>query len=219
VSGKYLTYTNQGKNEYWRYSQTILVGLAAAIVAARLVSIVLAVFELMPADIALQLNWPKDPWLFFGAIAVLFAFVCGGIAGAAKLIQHKCPLDIIGCWRLSLYRWGLALWIMVQALLAAITFAIAPSGFTGGSHMVPAGGLGVMRDFDSDLHRRVCLSWIAHARNFARAASSASHGLCQRPCLRRDASVDRPATRHQRSLVRHYLRISGDPHGWHRAHL
>ncbi len=137
MSAEYLTHANQGKNEWWRYSLTILVGLAAAIVAGSLVSIGLAVIKLLPADIALQHNRPTDPWLFFGAIAVLFAFVCGGIAGAAKLIQRKRLRDIIGCWRWSLYGSGLAVSIVIQTLLAAIDFAIAPSGFTAGNHMAP----------------------------------------------------------------------------------
>ena len=135
VSQDYFTYANRGRNAWQRYLATISVGLVFAVVAASLVSILLAVSKLLPADVVQQFGQPSDPWLFFGTIAVLFAFICGGIAGAARLIQHKSPLDIIGCWRWSQFGCGLAVWISVQFLLAAIDFAIAPSGFHRGNHL------------------------------------------------------------------------------------
>lgn len=144
VSQGYLTHANRGRNAWPRYLATISVGLLFAVVAASLFSILLAVSKLLPADVAQQLRQPSDPWLFFGAIAVLFTLICGGIAGAARLIQHKRPSDIIGCWRWSQFGWGLAVWIPVQILLAVIDFAIAPSGFHRGNHLSPALALWVL---------------------------------------------------------------------------
>jgi membrane protease YdiL (CAAX protease family) len=137
VLESYFICANRGKNAWWRYVLTLLLGLIAATAAATFISIVLALSRLLPADIALQLNRPSNPWLFFGAIAVMFALVCGGIAGAAKLIQGKSPRDIMGYWRWSLFGWGLAVWLIVQSLLAGIDFAIAPDGFHLGGHIVP----------------------------------------------------------------------------------
>jgi membrane protease YdiL (CAAX protease family) len=137
ISQNYFISANQGKNAWWRYLLTLLLGLAVATMAATLASLVLALSRLLPADLARQFNHPSDPWLFFGAIGVMFALVCGGIAGAAKLIQHKSPKDIMGRWRWSLFGWGLVVWIIVQSLLTAIDFAIAPNGFRAGGHIVP----------------------------------------------------------------------------------
>jgi membrane protease YdiL (CAAX protease family) len=137
VAEKYLFQASQGSNAWWRYLLSILLGLAAATAAAILISILLAVFKLLPADIARQLNRPSDPWLFFGTVGVLFALVCCGIAAAARLIQHKRPGNIIGCWQWSLFGWGLAVWIVVQSVLAVIDFAIAPCGFYRGGNLAP----------------------------------------------------------------------------------
>ena len=134
VSEQYLLYASRGRNRWWLYFATIAVGLAGGTFAATLICILLALFKILPADIALQISQPSDPPLFFGAIAGMFAFVLFGIAGAAWLIQKKRPQDIIGSWRWSLFGWGLAAWLVVQCVLAAIDFAIVPSGFhRGGS--------------------------------------------------------------------------------------
>jgi uncharacterized protein len=137
VPERYFTYANRGRNAWWRYLLTIFLGLAGAIAAATLLSIALALLRLLPVDLALQLNRPSDPWLFFGTIAILFAFLCGGIAVAAAPIQQKLPRDIIGCWRWSLFGGGLILWIVVQSVLTAVDYALAPSGFHRGGNIAP----------------------------------------------------------------------------------
>jgi len=144
VSQDYFTYANRGRNAWQRYLATIALGFIFAVVAASLLSILLALSKLLPPDAAQQLGQPSDPWLFFGMVAVLFAFICGGIAGAARLIQDKTLWDIIGCWRWSRFGWGLAVWALVQFLLAAIDFAVAPSGFHRGDHLSPALALWVL---------------------------------------------------------------------------
>jgi membrane protease YdiL (CAAX protease family) len=141
---KYFIQASRGNNAWWRYLLSILLGLVAATAAAILISILLALFKLLPADIARQINRPSDPWLFFGVIGVSFALVACGIAAAARLIQHKRPADIIGCWRWSLFGWGLAVWTAVQCVLAATDFAIAPGGFYRGGHLVPMLALWVL---------------------------------------------------------------------------
>jgi membrane protease YdiL (CAAX protease family) len=138
VSERYFTYANRGRNQWWLYLATIAVGLSGGTFAATLISILLALFKLLPADIALQISRPSDPLLFFGAIAVMFACFLFGIAGAAALIQKKRPKDIIGCWRWSLFVWGLTAWLIVQSVLAAIDFAIVPSGFHRGGDLAPS---------------------------------------------------------------------------------
>ena len=123
VSEQYLINARRGRNQWWLYLATIAVGLAGGTFAATVICILLALFKLLPANIALQISQPSDPSLFFGAIAGMFACVLFGLAGAAAIIQKKRPQDIIGSWRWSLFGWGLAAWLVVQCVLAAIDFA------------------------------------------------------------------------------------------------
>jgi len=131
----YLSYAERGRTQWWRYLLSIVAGLLLAILALALLSVVLSLLHLMPPDLAQQMQSPSDPWIFFGAVAIIFAMLCGGLAAAARLIQSKRPGDIIGAWRWDLFGWGLAIWLVVQAVLAMIDFALAPAGFsfTGGA--------------------------------------------------------------------------------------
>lgn len=126
----FLSYASRGRTSWWQYLLTVVVGLLLAIAAMALISTAFAVLRLLPPDLAQQLQSPTNPWIFFAAIAITFAAMGGGLAAAAALIQRKTPADIIGAWRWRLFLYGFMLWLLVQAVLAGIDFALAPSGFS-----------------------------------------------------------------------------------------
>ena len=126
----YFSYAARGRTVWWLYILTVVVGLAFAILALALLSILLRLSRLLPHDLAQQLQSPTDPWMFFSVVAIAFAALGGGLAAAAALIQCKRPGDIIGAWRWRLFVGGLLVWLAVQVILSGIDFALAPSGFS-----------------------------------------------------------------------------------------
>jgi membrane protease YdiL (CAAX protease family) len=134
----YLSYATRGRTAWWRYLLTLAVGLLITVAALALFGVVLAVLNLLPRDLAQQMQNPGDPRIFFTAIALVFAALGGGLAVAAALIQRKHPGDIIGAWRWRLFLWGVLIWLAVQTVLAGVDFAIAPSGFSWSGRIAPA---------------------------------------------------------------------------------
>jgi len=126
----YLSYAARGRTVWWLYVLTVVVGLAFAILALLLLSMLLALSPILPHDLAQQLQSPTNPWTFFFAIAIAFAASGGGLAAAAALIQRKRPGDIIGAWHWRLFMGGLLAWLAVQVILSGIDFVLAPSGFS-----------------------------------------------------------------------------------------
>src|SRR5258708_14629716 len=97
----------------------------------------LAILRLLPKDFAHQLQSPTDPWIFFAAIAIMFASLAGGLAASAALFQRKSPADIIGKWRWPLFAWGAAVGLAIQVILSGIDYIIAPSRFSLACHVTP----------------------------------------------------------------------------------
>ena len=133
----YLSYAERGRTAWWRYLLTLIAGLILAVLALALLSAGLAFLRLPPRDLALQMQNPTDPRIFFAAIATVFAALGIGLAAAAALIQRKRPADIIGAWHWRLALGGLLLWLAVQVVLSGIDFALAPSGFSWTGHATP----------------------------------------------------------------------------------
>jgi len=133
----FITYAERGRTAWWRYLLTAMLGLLFAMVALALLGVVLAALHLLPPDLAQQMQASGDPWIFFTAVAVIFAILGAGIAAAALLVQRKYPGDIIGAWRWRQFLWGLLIWLAVQLILAGVDFAIAPSGFSFAGHAPP----------------------------------------------------------------------------------
>ena len=126
----FLSYALRGRTSWWRYLLTVVVGLLLAIVTVAAISTAFAVLRLLPRDLAQQLQSPTNPWIFFAAVALVFAAMSCGLAAAAAVIQRKTPGDIIGAWRWRLFLYGFLIWFLVQAILAGIDVALAPSGFS-----------------------------------------------------------------------------------------
>ena len=114
----YISYAERGRTQWWRYPLTLAAGLLFAVVVLALFGVALAVLRLLPPDLAQQMQSSDNPWIFFSAIAVVFAALGAGLAAAAALIQRKYPGDIIGAWRWRLFLSGLLMWLVVQMILA-----------------------------------------------------------------------------------------------------
>lgn len=140
----YLSYAARGRTNWWRYPLTLVAGLVLTTVALALLMGLTAIFRVMPQNLALELQSPTNPWIFFAAIAIVFASLGGGLAAAAALIQRKSPGDIIGQWRWPLFLWGMGIWLVVQIVLSGVDFALAPSGFSLGGHGAPLLALWVL---------------------------------------------------------------------------
>lgn len=126
----YLFYARQGRTQWWRYPLTIVAALMLATLITAVSMLLLSFLGLPPQRFAQQLAKPSDAGIFFAGLGLLFASLCAGWALAAFLIQRKRPGEIIGQWQWSLFCAGAALWLVVQSILAAIDFAIAPGGFS-----------------------------------------------------------------------------------------
>ena len=133
----YLSYAARGRISWWRYLLVIVCAPLLAMAAMALLSIALAALHWLPRDLARQIQSPSDPWIFFGAVAVIFAALSSGLAAGAALIQRKSPGDIIGIWRWRLFLWGLAIWLAVQVILAGLDFILSPSGFSFSGRAAP----------------------------------------------------------------------------------
>lgn len=126
----FLSYAARGRNAWWRYVLTGVLGLALA----TLIVVVLAValgfawgFERLGAW-ALSIT-PAAPVSFFGLIGLQFAAMLAAFAGVARWLQKKTLKDI--CGRLSLREIGLgaATWGGLLAATLLINAAISPESF------------------------------------------------------------------------------------------
>ena len=133
----YLSYAERGRTAWWRYLLTLVAGLMLAVLALALLSAGLAFLRLPPRDLALQMQNPTDPRIFFAAIATVFAALGIGLAAAAALVFETALLRGIGAWHWRLALGGLLLWLAVQVVLSGIDFALAPSGFSWTGHATP----------------------------------------------------------------------------------
>jgi len=125
----YLAYASRGKNAWWRY--LLCLALACLLTVLILVSImvVLMLANLLPPDLATQVQRDEKVTPFFAGIAVSFGFLTIGLAIAMAVVHRKRPADVIGQWRWQLFAWGFGIWLIVQTVLALIDFLIAPQGF------------------------------------------------------------------------------------------
>jgi membrane protease YdiL (CAAX protease family) len=125
----YFEFAARGRNAWWRYLLSPLVGLLLAGLILLVLGVGLTLMRLMPPNIATQILQPKYATVFFLGTAVTFAAFAAGLAIAAFFLHRKRPLDIIGQWRWDFFAWGLGIWLVVQTALTLIDVLIAPRGF------------------------------------------------------------------------------------------
>ena len=126
----YLEYAARGKNAWWRYLLTPVLGLLLTGATGTALALALTLAHLMPPDIAVQMQQPKFIGPFYLGIALCFGLLTVCFAFTAWLIQGKRPADIIGQWRTKFFVQGLVIWLCVQTALALVDFAIAPGSFS-----------------------------------------------------------------------------------------
>jgi membrane protease YdiL (CAAX protease family) len=126
----YWAFASRGKNAWWRYLICTVLACVLAVLILMVVGIALTLTHLLPSDFAAQMQHPQDVAPFFLGLAGTFGGLTMGLMLAAVLIHRKRPADIIGQWRWGYFAWGFGIWLVVQLLLSAIDFLIAPKGFT-----------------------------------------------------------------------------------------
>ena len=126
----YLAYASRGRNDWWRYLLTPILGFLLTALVLIVLTLVLMFAHLLPPDFATQMQQPKNIVPFDLGIAACFGLLTVCFAIAAFLVQRKRPSDIIGQWRSKLFVQGLVIWTGVQAILALVDYVIAPGGFS-----------------------------------------------------------------------------------------
>ena len=126
---EFLAYASRGRNAWWRYGLSLVVGFVLTCIGLMLLTLALTFLHLLPPGIAAQLQQPQHPEIFFPGIAVVFAGLTAGLMAAIAIFQNKRPGDVIGRWRWPLYFWGLGVWLVVQCVLTLADLLIAPHGF------------------------------------------------------------------------------------------
>ena len=126
----YLAYAARGRNDWWRYLLTPILGFLLTALVLIVLTLALMFAHLLPPDFAAQMRQPKNIVPFYLGIAACFGLLTLCFAAAAFLVQRKRPSDIIGQWRSKLFVQGLVIWTGVQAILALVDYVIAPGGFS-----------------------------------------------------------------------------------------
>lgn len=125
----YLDYARRGRTAWWRYPVTlVLAGAVASLLGVAIVTALLLA-RLAPSDIALELQRPTHPFIFFTAIGASFAVIVAGLALAARLVQRKTVADIAGRWSWKLFAAGAVVWAGCLTLATFADLLIDHGGF------------------------------------------------------------------------------------------
>jgi membrane protease YdiL (CAAX protease family) len=125
----FIEFAARGKNAWWRYVASLVAGGLATVALFTAATLLLSLLHIIPRDFAAQFTRPRDPRVFFGGVAMVFAAFLAGSAGAIAVVQRKRIGDVIGRWRWSAFFRGVVVWSIVQAAITLIDFEIAPGGF------------------------------------------------------------------------------------------
>ena len=127
---EFLEFASAGKNSWWRYARAAVAAIVFAIIALVLVFLPLTMLHLLPPDVAVEMQHPKDAPIFFLGTAATFGALLAGLIVSIAIVQRKRPSDVIGRWRWRQFFFGLSIWTIVQCILTGIDFLIAPRGFS-----------------------------------------------------------------------------------------
>jgi membrane protease YdiL (CAAX protease family) len=126
--GELLDYAGRGRNSWWRYLIAITLALVIAVVVGVIALVTLMVLRLSPPDLSRQISDPTRPTVFFATIGMSFAAVLLGLTLAARWVQGKHFVDIVGGWRWRLFAVGAATWLALQIAAGLFDSALAPTG-------------------------------------------------------------------------------------------
>src|SRR5438874_1102072 len=90
----YLEFAARGRNGWWRYPLCLVVACVLAGLILLVLGVALALIRQLPADIATQIQQPKDTIPFFLGIAVSFAACTVGLALSAMLVHRNHPREL-----------------------------------------------------------------------------------------------------------------------------
>jgi membrane protease YdiL (CAAX protease family) len=125
----YLEYARRGRTAWWRWLLTIVLAVAAGLALDVAIGVTLTVMHLMPADMAVELQRPTHPVVFFTAAGLSFGTILAALVLAARLLQGKTAGDIIGAWRWSRFATGFGVWAACLVVMTLADVLIHPSGF------------------------------------------------------------------------------------------
>jgi membrane protease YdiL (CAAX protease family) len=129
LTTEFASYAARGRNAGWRYLATTVLALGLAIALGVAVLLPLQLAGVLPPDLTVQIQHPREPVVFFSATGVIFGCLLGGFVLAARWVQAKRFGDIVGAWRWSLFARGALVWGLVLVLSVAVDALFDPSGF------------------------------------------------------------------------------------------
>jgi len=124
-----LNYARRGRTAWWLYPLTVGSALVVWLALMAVAATMLVLTHRLPPDYAQQLTHPSRPAVFLGANGVMFAGLLAGFWLAARLVQKKRFMDIVGAWSWRLFGLGAAAWTAAVIAMTLLDLAIAPSGF------------------------------------------------------------------------------------------
>lgn len=129
-AGVFETFAACGKTAWWRYLLAFATGFCLWFVGLVAITIANLRFGWLPKDVTAELTSPAHPVGFYLANGVLFALLTGALALAARWIQKKRFMDVVGLWRWRLFGAGAAIWTAVLILGTLADYLLQPHGFS-----------------------------------------------------------------------------------------
>ncbi len=140
---EFLELASRGRNAWWRYALSCAAAIVLATLVLMLASFGLMALHLLSRDIVAGLQHPTNAPIFFLGTAATFVALLTGLTASIAWLQRKRPSDVIGRWRWPLFLWGFGLWAVVQCVVTATDFLIAPRGFS----LIASGGTAALAVF------------------------------------------------------------------------
>ena len=126
---KFLEFARRGRNDWWRYIATPVVGVGAWLVLVTGGTLAAMFGHILSPNFAGEASDPSHPVVFYTFTGLIFAGFAIAFAAAARLIQGKRFTDLVGEWRWGDIATGAGFWLVVCIAGAAIDYAIRPSAF------------------------------------------------------------------------------------------
>jgi membrane protease YdiL (CAAX protease family) len=125
----YLDYARRGQNAWWRYLLTLVLAVVIWLVMDVLLFLGLSLSHLAAPELAADLATPTHPVIFFIGTGVLFALLVAALVIAARLLQHKRFIDVIGQWRWERFAAGVGIWAICLIASTLVDLVARPAGF------------------------------------------------------------------------------------------
>ena len=120
----------KGKNAWWRYLLTVVLGFAVQVVVVVAVVIGLMLAGVSTAELLRDAQDPARSITFFGTIGASFALLLVGFVWGGAWLHKKSFSDFIGDWQWGGFAFGVVGWLVLLVVGTVIDYLVRPGGFT-----------------------------------------------------------------------------------------